>query len=292
MFDVIMIVDWSANATPKRGADSIWSYELDADTDTDQQLPPFNHRTRAEARAHLEARLRHHAGRRVLVGFDFAFGYPAGFADAANLAGPQPWSAIWQYLAETITDDTRNRNNRWAVAAGLNGRLGRNHFWGVPPRRAGESLASSKPAGFALGEFRHSERHIRATTGRHPFSVWQLLGAGAVGSQTLTGIPVLHHLRNVPGLAERTRVWPFETGFTPDPCEGRPDAIVIVEVWPSSIDVDHIDHSVKDARQVVALAEHFAAASRSGTLASAFDPDLTDDVNAAAAREEGWVLLG
>ena len=30
-FDVIVIVDWSANSTPKVGADSIWVAEHDAD---------------------------------------------------------------------------------------------------------------------------------------------------------------------------------------------------------------------------------------------------------------------
>ena len=34
LFDVIVIVDWSAQSSAKRGADSIWSYELDA------ALPP------------------------------------------------------------------------------------------------------------------------------------------------------------------------------------------------------------------------------------------------------------
>ena len=47
LFDVIVIVDWSAQSSAKRGADSIWSYELDA------ALPahgdPINHPTRAEA---------------------------------------------------------------------------------------------------------------------------------------------------------------------------------------------------------------------------------------------------
>ncbi len=28
LFDVYCVVDWSANATPKRGADSIWVSEL------------------------------------------------------------------------------------------------------------------------------------------------------------------------------------------------------------------------------------------------------------------------
>ena len=82
LFDVIVIVDWSAQSSAKRGADSIWSYELDA------ALPahgdPINHPTRAEAREHLVSRLQRHATRTVLLGFDFPLGYPAGFAAAAQ----------------------------------------------------------------------------------------------------------------------------------------------------------------------------------------------------------------
>jgi len=38
------------------------------------------------------------------------------------------------------------------------------------------------------------ERKLLAS-GRRPFSVWQLLGCGAAGSQTLLGLPVCERLR-------------------------------------------------------------------------------------------------
>ena len=292
MFDVVIVVDWSAAAAPRLGADSIWSYEL-AVGDACGEL--INHATRNVAREHLTARLRQRAGQRVLVGFDFAFAYPAGFAAAAGLGidTADAWRAIWQYVADHITDDERNRSNRWAVAADLNERLGTHHFWGSPPARAGTHLATTKPKEFALAEFRRSELHLRVLTGRRPFSAWQLLGAGAVGSQTLMGIPTLLHLRIADGLATRTRVWPFETGFTIDPWAGRPDdGIVLAEVWPSAIDtatIDGADHPIKDARQMITLAQAFVAAAADGRLQQAFDGP-TDAADRAAAAEEGWVL--
>ncbi|MEQ1699557.1 MAG: hypothetical protein ABMA25_05570 [Ilumatobacteraceae bacterium] len=286
MFDVVIIVDWSAAVAPKRGADSIWSYELgDGRTDL------INHPTRAEARAHLSTRLLQLAGRRVLVGFDFAFAYPAGFAAAASLTAPgvPAWRAVWQHVAGQISDDDRNRNNRWSVAAELNERLGSRHFWGAPPASAGPHLTSTKPASFALAEYRRSEAHLREVTGKRPFSAWQLLGAGAVGSQTLMGIPTLHHLRHHEGLAERTRVWPFETGFTTDPWAARPDGIVLAEVWPSAVEFGHVTHPVKDARQVIALAQRLRTSADDGSLAVAFSPP-SRPADEAAALEEGWVL--
>ncbi len=290
-FDVIMIVDWSASSAPATGADSIWSYELDTASAVPEPL--HNHRTRARAIDHLAARLAHHHGRRVLVGFDFAFGYPAGFARAAGLAGSAStvpaWQATWEHLTAALTDDDRNRNNRWDVAAELNERLGCHQFWGVPAARASRSLAATKPPAALLPATRTTERHIATQSGRRPFSVWQLLGAGAVGSQTLTGIPALQRLRTAPSLARRVRVWPFETGFTNDPC-GAGDAIVLAEVWPSAIAVDQIEHPVKDARQVVALTHHLATADRDGQLAGCFHPALPPDVGQAAIAEEGWIL--
>jgi hypothetical protein len=69
---------------------------------------------------------------RVLVGFDFAYGYPRGFAAALGLTGT-PWRAVWRYLTNEISDDPRtNINNRFEVAAQLNARLGSHVFWGRP----------------------------------------------------------------------------------------------------------------------------------------------------------------
>lgn len=295
LFDVIIVVDWSAQATPKSGPDSIWSYELDT---ADGSAVLANHRTRHAARDHLAGRLRHHTGRRALAGFDFPFGYPAGFAVAAGIARPgeQPWQATWRHLAEQVTDDARNRNNRWIVAADLNRRIGHHAFWGVPARRAGRHLASTKRLSLPppLVELRTAEAQLRQH-GLHPFSVWGLLGAGSVGSQALTGIPVLHHLRHAPGLAQRTQVWPFETGLTDEPGSAPSDAIVLAEVWPSGIAFElephpQRQHTVKDARQVSALAHHLAARDAAGLLAGDLRPNLAPEVAAAAQAEEGWVL--
>jgi len=51
---------------------------------------------------------------RLLIGFDFAFGYPAGLAKA--LTGQANWQTLWAYLVENITDDEKNKSNRFEVA--------------------------------------------------------------------------------------------------------------------------------------------------------------------------------
>ena len=282
LFDAIVIVDWSANSTPKRGADSIWVHV--------SGHQPSNVSTRLEAGALLASTLRDLAGQRVLVGVDFALGYPAGFAQAAGMPRDTPaWESIWTHLADSLTDDHRNRNNRWQVAADLNARIGSPQFWGVPRARASEHLTTTRPLSSPLPRLRRTEELLRSATGRPPSSVWQLLGVGSVGSQSLTGIPMLQTLRRDPELERRLRVWPFETGFTMTPLTS-PDAVVIAEVWPSMVTLDPSDHPVKDAQQVMALARHFAELDAVGELAPRFAPDLPDDVAAMAVAEEGWVL--
>ncbi|MFZ4717904.1 MAG: cobalamin biosynthesis protein CbiG [Ilumatobacteraceae bacterium] len=277
MFDRIVVADWSANGTPKSGPDSIWIACRDADG---RHLPVENPRTRARAVDLLVERL--DVSGRVLLGADFCFGYPSGFATAAGLTGTA-WAATWCHLHDALDDDDRNRNNRFDVAADLNERLGALHFWGAPPRRAGRWLTTTKPAWTPdhLPVHRRTERALH-DDGHRPFSGWQLLGVGAVGSQSLTGIAALERLRRHPRLAHRVVVWPFETGLD---VAVASDAIVVAEVWPSSVSFGHVDHPVKDARQVIALADALAMGD-----ASMFRPDVPVDAVEAVVTEEGWVL--
>src|SRR5690606_33139932 len=74
-------------------------------------------------------------GRSVLAGFDFPYGYPAGFARALGLRG-RPWRAAWELLAAAIEDDqAKGWNNRFEVAARFNQRMGGGPFWGHPHGR-------------------------------------------------------------------------------------------------------------------------------------------------------------
>jgi precorrin-8X/cobalt-precorrin-8 methylmutase len=197
---------------------------------------------------------------------------------------------MWQHLTEATIDDHRNHNNRWDVAAELNRRMEQRWFWGAPTRRANEHLTSTKPSieGQPL-ELRAVERRLREHHGLRPFPCRQLLGVGSVGSQALTGIPVLEHLRTHPALGERVTVWPFETIDV-----DVPHHIVLAEVWPSflpSADIDAVTHPVKDARQVTALARHLAQLDRDGALANDLNPSFDAGIAAQVGREEGWVLL-
>ncbi len=273
-----VVVDWSGNARPKTGADSIWV----------SHPTPTNPPTRSAAFDHLVSLLQATDGP-VLLGFDFPLGYPRGFARAARLGGPgAPWERAWRHLSASIVDGADNANNRWQVAADLNERIGSLWFWGVAPSAAGPHLTRHKPlTELAVPELRHAEVRLRGD-GWRPFPTRHLLGAGSVGSQTLTGIPVVQRLRTHPELAHRVQVWPFETGLTLPVLQ--PTAIVIAEIWPTLVPHAHIDHPVKDARQVTALSQHLAALNAAGSLPALFSPQVTPDERDDIVAEEGWVL--
>jgi molybdopterin-guanine dinucleotide biosynthesis protein B len=274
-FDRVLVVDWSAAnlpTSPTRRANAIWIGCHDAEGGAE-----WHHRTRAAARAHLgdlidTARA---SGQRLLVGFDFAFGYPAGFA--ARLTGRSDPCAVWAWLAEAIQDSPDNRNNRFEVAARINAAFpeGPGPFWshpsgqhwpGLPFRRAGIDYAV-----LGLAETRAAEAAAKGAK-----SPWMLFNPGSVGSQSLLGLPVIHHLVQRGVVA----VWPF------DQTDAAP--VVLAEVYPSllagPVAICANRYGIPaDQAQVRLLACALWRLSARGGLGPLLPAP-------AIAAEEGWIL--
>jgi len=284
LFDRYVVVDWSARNTPATGTDSIWIADLTADRTVQLSNPATRHLAHSE----LVDLIDRSADLRLMIGVDASLGYPAGSAAQLGLAGT-PWRATWRLIAELSTDDAHNRNNRFEVASELNRRAGqdRGPFWGCPPTQAGAHLATTKPSPGPLAEFRRAERSLRFG-GLRPASCWQLLGAGSVGSQTLTLLPILEQLRaRDPG---RIGVWPFTTGLVAPQIE--PGGVVIAEVWPTMFTTgtprSAAQPLVRDAEQVTTTAFALSAADTGGSLADWFRPELHEP--SGIVDEEGWIL--
>jgi hypothetical protein len=279
------MVDWSASATPKTGTDSIWVADLAQGGEPQSTNLP----TRGSAWSYLRLLLVDavRTRQRVLIGLDFPYAYPAGFASALGLCDPA-WRSIWHALSRRLTDDPlTNRNNRFDLASQLNSELGHHEFWGHPVRGSYENLFSTKQGRLnrqtpGLPEFRETELRARRP-GSSPKSVWQLYGNGSVGSQALTGIPVVSRLRFDPELESVSTVWPFETTRWSDLAAGRP-AIVHTEIWPSLIPAGDIGPKVRDEAQVISLAVEFQTLDRDAELEALFAAPIP------VSREEGWIL--
>lgn len=289
LFDAYVMVDWSAAATPRRGKDSIWYTVLVRRNGALRRVALENPPTRSDAEYALTRRLAAlcQRGDRVLVGFDFPFGYPAGTADRLGIRG-LPWRHLWQELDDRIEDRPDNRNNRFDVAAALNERLSGEAFpfWGDVAESGRRFLRrrGRRPHGAGdLAERRLCEGRIRSTQ-----PVWKLAGAGAVGSQALTGIPRVWRIRRDPRLAAACHIWPFETGLRYDP---RPQ-IQLAEIYPSLFETPPLKGRPKDAAQVVAVTRHFAALDVAGRLHPLFagDPTLTPEERRRIEDEEAWIL--
>ena len=288
LFDSHVIVDWSARSAPsprRESADAIW-WTLARDGRAEA---PVYERTRAAAIAALADLLAAEvaAGRRVLVGFDFPFGYPAGVA--ARLTGAPDAYALWDWLAAQVEDRPHNGNRRFAVAERINAAYdGLGPCWGRPaswdhpgvPTRATERHGSDHPP----------ERRLADARMPGAKTVWQLAYAGSVGSQVLLGLPALKALREDERLAGQVAVWPFD-GF------GVPEApVVLAEIYPSllqdAVRARQARGEVLDAAQTRVNAEAFARLDAAGGLATLFarPVGLSDAQAEAVAREEAWIL--
>lgn len=264
-FDTFVAVDWSGGndtgAKPRK--DAIWAGVVRSGIPQD----PVYLRNRIEAEAWIanliQAELA--ARRRVLIGFDFPFGYPTGFAEA--LTGEVDPFGVWDWFEARIRD-TPKANNRFDLAGEINLGLGDGigPFWanGLPNRDIPGLPRTKVDYGNPFPDKRRSENHAKGA-----FTCWQMAGAGAVGSQTFMGLPVLSRLRK--RFAGQVSVWPFEPLDTP---------VAFLEIWPSLTVTSAPEDMIKDAWQVTEVARQI----------SALAPDVLTTMLDVTPSEEGWIF--
>ena len=296
LFHTHIVVDWSARSEPSPAEptkDAIWWAVARIDGRRAPALDePEYARTRHDALRRLVRLIAGEldAGRRVLVGFDFPFGYPKGVA--AHLTGERSALALWDWLAVRIENTPDNTNNRYEVAAAINAAYpGLGPCWGRPARWPFPTIPVRKSA--RTERERHPpECRIADQYAKGAKTVWQLAYAGAVGSQVLLGLPALKRLIEDPCIADRAEVWPLQTGLrTPET-----PPVVIAEVYPSLLkrEITERTHEdeIPDCAQVRVNAQAFARLDADGILAPLFSgaPCLTPAQRRHIETEEAWIL--
>ncbi|MEL7117648.1 MAG: precorrin-8X methylmutase, partial [Pseudomonadota bacterium] len=235
-----------------------------------------NPSTRQDAMSRLAHRIKAAsiAGDRLLLGFDFPFGYPAGLA--RSIAKDGDWRTIWNWIATHIEDGPANANYRFDVAAELNGYFETDGpFWGNGLKRDIPGLPRKKPKGW--GETLPANLRACDAGAKAAQEVWKLSGVGSVGGQALMGIAALEQLRQ----ETEAQIWPFEI-------LGEGARHVIAEVFPSLVPMHFPPDRVRDAVQVETLARALARLDAAGYLADLLAaPSATgQDVR----RHEGSIL--
>lgn len=177
----VIAVDWSGRA--KGAAEAIWLAEVEGSKIIDLRSGA----TREQLVAELCARSPEVP---LIVGLDFAFSFPAWWCEERGWTDIR---AVWSAAAE------------------------RGHCWleSCPPPFWGKTGKPQLPDPARL--FRQTDRAIARGT---PKSVFQIGGAGAVGTGSIRGMPHLLTLAEA-GFA----VWPFET----------PGARTVIEIYPRAL---------------------------------------------------------
>lgn len=252
MIDRLVAVDWSGDKSKSGQKRKIWA----GIWTQGGSVALENGRTREE----LATRLTNLAKEtpKMVVGIDFCFSYPAWFLRELRMGTV---AEFWDFVANV-------HGERWLSAACDEAR-----FWGrrgplrdgkTPPEFCGENRtlmfrradAACKIKGRIL-----CQKNAEKVKGIAPKSPFQIGGAGAVGTGTLRGIPMLRDLRR-----EGFSVWPFDVPTLP----------LVVEIYPRLL-TGEVKKSRADGRTTY-LSERIAVDDRYGRL--------NDDVLAKALSSE------
>lgn len=156
-----------------------------------------------------------HRDPRVVVGLDFAFSGPAWFL---RRLGATSARALWERVAQD--------GERWLATSP-------HPFWGRPGVRC-PAFDARRPA------WRATESEAVRERGVGPKSVFQIGGAGSVGTGSLRGMPYLRDLQDA-GFS----IWPFDAPRLP----------LCVEIYPRQL-TGPVNKSSLVARALYLQARH------------------------------------
>ncbi len=277
-FDEIWAIDWSGARARPRG---IAVARLPAEASSPVLLRPagYGSWTRAGVVSALaEAVL---GGRRVLAGFDFAFGFPQTVLEPLGLAACAGLPAVWEDVDRLCAGAPDLHGGPFVDTApdGL--------FW-----RSGR-----QPSGWSAA-LRLTDTHCAAHGGARPESVMKLIGPKQVGLAALSGMRSLAALGRLCGSS--LSIWPATAPAS---------ASVAVEIFPTLYRrraTGRLD-KIRDAGELARALAHWgceapvfdrvpsddetdALVSVAGMRASAQRPGAFALPDEARAAREGWIF--
>ena len=258
-------IDWSGALDAGAQRRGIWLADCRLnDRDDFGALQPVTLRS-GESRAEVERFLLDAASAEptLVAGLDFSFSYPEAFLDQLGCADAP---AFWERVAED--------GESWlaADAAARQPPAPHAHFWGRGK--------VSRPAGhLAPSWFGYRQTELAAvSSGRLPRSSFQIGGAGAVGTGSLRGIPMLARLRRA-----GYHIWPFDPPRLP----------LLVEIYPRLL-TGPVVKSSREARAAYLARPAYASLPPAALAAALASEDAFDALLSAWRMREhaaAWPTL-
>lgn len=184
---------------------------------------------------------------RMVVGLDFAFSLPAWFLAERGFAS-----------AKELWAEADAEGEHWLAQC-------EPPFWGRPGKRRPELAA----------HLRRTDHDVPAIGGIRPKSPFQVGGAGAVGTGSIRGMPILRRLR-----AGGFAIWPFDA----------PEASTVVEIYPRLL-TDVVRKSSAAARAAYLL-ERFPSLDPPHRTDAERSEDAFDALVSALVMERHAAALG
>jgi hypothetical protein len=181
----VVAIDWSG--AKLRAGKKIWLAELT----NGQPTNLITGRNRAEILEYLVSH--YNSSTETVIGIDFAFSFPSWFVEKIECCCARD---VWRKAVEL--------GEQWLQECS-------EPFWGRPGKK--------NPGFPAQHQFRHTDRESKIA-GASPKSIFQIGGAGAVGTGSIRGMWLLDRLSSV-GFS----VWPFDSPRKP----------LVLEIWPRAL---------------------------------------------------------
>ena len=191
-FDAFIAIDWSGASKSYVGI-AVAKCEAGTSAPALVDSEKANHWTREAIADWLKREL--NSGRRLLIGFDFAFGLP--YEKEHSYLGGQAERIDSIFDLWDLIDRESHSDPDFGCGAFVDDPKYAQLFWKSGARRP-----------TWIERKRRTELACAKVTNTYPETVYKLLGSKQVGKASLTGIRVLNHLRSAHG--KQVAIWPFE----------------------------------------------------------------------------------
>jgi hypothetical protein len=274
-FDVYCFADYRGDAADKAGGIAVALGTKDGQV---VHVDDVNSRRQLSIFWQLLIKKTDRAGARLIFGQDHQYGVPKGLLDELELRGPWREAMKRLFFEGQLGEIARNgRAGEFACKFNemLRSRMREDYFWSATKGK-NYGIPTRSPRPDDPHKFRITEQ-LDAST---PFPFARIGDSGAVGGQTIVGIPnIIDLLESEVG--STIFAWPFDGLDLPDSVKH-----VLVEIYPSVLRPAKIRQS--DLNDAVACVNWCVKEDAEGRLRDKLSTNAVADEHRDVVQIEGW----